>query len=142
MKITASMLVILTVTAFYAGCMEKSAVKSEPVKKSAIGEKMMESSGDTISASGLKWERAVKDLDWNKADEYCKSIGKRLPTKDELAAGFNSKVMDLRKPQYGYWSSTQDTNDPGAAWMVGFEDGKADNVVKTTSGYVRCVSSK
>jgi hypothetical protein len=142
MRKTAYMLIILTTVAVYAGCMEKSAVKSEPVKKTVTEEKKMEGSGDAISASGLKWDRTVKDLEWNKADEYCTSIGKRLPTKDELVAGFNSKVMDLRKPQYGYWSSTQDAKDPGAAWMVGFEDGKADNVVKTTSGYVRCVSSK
>jgi hypothetical protein len=72
------------------------------------------------------------------ARDYCKSIGARLPTRDELSC------MYMNRASFGnsfgasyYWSSTE--NSETSAWYRNFSTGSEDNDGKTSTNYVRCV---
>ena len=90
--------------------------------------------GHYIICSPIEYELPF-EVDWFQANEYCKSIGMELPSKEEL-----NLLYELRKlaPDYfpkrefhGYWSSSECT--PKDAWAqcffngYQFEENKASN---------------
>lgn len=72
------------------------------------------------------------------ARDYCKSIGARLPTIDELECMYTNRATfgDNFGADY-YWSSTEDSDTN--AWSVDFSSGSSHTTNKTSSYYVRCV---
>lgn len=80
-------------------------------------------------------------VNWFQANEYCKSIGMELPTKEEL-----NLLYELYKahPEYfpkrsfrWYWSSTEISS--AYAWNQSFYYGHQYNYDKTSSLIVRAV---
>jgi formylglycine-generating enzyme required for sulfatase activity len=117
----------------------KDRKKSDDLRKKNIQD------GDIINgkiyAAGLYWDTEVVKLNWQEAMEYAARKGMRLPTKDELLAGFNSGNQALRNPADYYWSATTYANDTSSAWLVNFYGGYAYAYGKTSISYARCVST-
>ena len=84
-------------------------------------------------------ETADQKMNWQKANDYCKSLGKgwRLPERWELVKAYDDKV-DGFKSDY-YWSSTTYVNGTGVAWIVNFFNGNVVYNGKTYNFYVRPV---
>ncbi len=72
------------------------------------------------------------------ARDYCKSIGARLPTRDELSCMYTNRATfgDNFGANY-YWSSTE--NSETTAWSRNFSTGSEASSNKTNTDYVRCV---
>ena len=71
----------------------------------------------------------------------------RLPSKDELLSIGNYNTTDSFDPVYFpktatdiYWSSTPYALNSANAWAVFFHNGHVNNLAKTNSYFVRCVS--
>jgi hypothetical protein len=90
-----------------------------------------------VSYEGSLWTRNdnLGDINWPKADQYCKTLtlaglsGWELPTIGELADLYdplNSTANKIRKPfrltGFLVWSSTK--KDPGSAWGFVFYTGE------------------
>jgi len=72
------------------------------------------------------------------ARDYCKSIGGRLPTIDELACMYTNRASFGNNFGAGYyWSATEKSATD--AWYVYFNDGNQNNNSKVYAYYVRCV---
>ena len=72
------------------------------------------------------------------ARDYCKSIGARLPTKEELNCMYTNRATFGNNFGSGsYWSSTEDSDS--FAWYQAFPSGTQNSFNKTNSNYVRCV---
>ncbi len=71
------------------------------------------------------------------AQNACKAIGGRLPTKPELACIYTNRASLGSFQSDYYWSSTE--NDTAYAWRQYFSNGDVDLYGKTGSYYVRCV---
>ena len=71
------------------------------------------------------------------ARDYCKSIGGRLPTKDELNCIYTNRASFGSFASSNYWSSTEVSTT--YAWFQGFSTGNQNNNYKASSYYVRCV---
>ena len=85
-------------------------------------------------------ETADKRMTWQKANDYCKSLGKgwRLPERWELVKAYDGKVEGFKTDTY-YWSSTTSVNYTDYAWYVNFYDGHVNSLNKTLNYYVRPV---
>ena len=95
-------------------------------------------------ATGLMWARHDngKDVDWNEADSYCKSLtlggmaGWRLPKIEELSAIYDKTIYvglchikgDIRLSECQVWSSTKGS---GEVFDFGTMDYKGDLSGKT-----------
>ena len=71
----------------------------------------------------------------------------RLPSKDELLSIGNYNTTDFFDPVYFpktatdiYWSSTPYAINSVNAWAVFFHNGHVNNLAKTNTYFVRCVS--
>ena len=72
------------------------------------------------------------------ARDYCKSIGARLPTRDELSCMYTNRATFGDNFGVGYyWSSTEDSET--SAYSRSFSSGSEDSNNKTYDFYVRCV---
>jgi len=86
-------------------------------------------------------ETAEKKMNWQKANDYCKSLGKgwRLPTRIELIEMYDSGKVDGFKTDDYYWSSTTYVIATEYAWYVGFYNGNVNADSMANSYYVRPV---
>ena len=84
-------------------------------------------------------ETAEKKMNWQEANDYCKSLGKgwRLPERWELVKAYDGKVEGFKSGYY--WSSTTNVYDTAYAWSVGFVNGFVLNYNKKDYNYVRPV---
>ena len=83
-----------------------------------------------------------KQMTWYDAKKACANLGNgwRLPTLYELRLLFSERVAIGGFGGYGYWSSSQDSNDD--AWTVSFFFGHLNSVNKGNDlGRVRAVRS-
>lgn len=71
------------------------------------------------------------------AQNYCKSIGGRLPTKDELNCIYTNRATFGTFASSFYWSGTEAST--AGAWDQSFSAGNQGGGNKTVSNYVRCV---
>jgi hypothetical protein len=108
--------------------------------------------GDTVkdNVTGLIWQKATAGpMTWDKAKDYCASIGCRLPTVKELLFIVNSGTHDpaINTTYFPntlssyYWSSTTSARYSGYAWCVYFSDGGVSYGYKSVDSYVRAVRS-
>ena len=88
--------------------------------------------------------------DWNKAKEWCNSLGKSwyLPTKEELLSVYaNKNIINKTLSEKGYielrnsWYWSQSGYDEFCAWSVGMFNGLTYDFNKITNSYVRAVSA-
>jgi hypothetical protein len=77
------------------------------------------------------------DLAGYSARDYCKSIGGRLATIDELACIYTNRASFGNNFEAGYWSATE--HSAAYAWVVNFLDGSQNYGIKDGAYYVRCV---
>jgi len=84
-------------------------------------------------------ETAEKKMNWQKANDYCKSLGKgwRLPTRIELIEMYDSGKVDGFKTDAYYWSSTTYVIATEYAWFVDFYHGNVNSSNKEIRYYVR-----
>lgn len=84
---------------------------------------------------------------FSKAQEYCKSLGGRLPTVDELFSlvdrnidnpCVNKKTFKDMKSEY-YWTSEITSWNKNARWVVGFNYGNVCYNYESDYSYVRPV---
>lgn len=81
---------------------------------------------------GIEWGLGSSEsMTFTKAEEYCKSLGGRLPTVDELnsiidrsvhSPACDKKVFKDMKSEY-YWTSDKYVASLGYRWVVGFNLG-------------------
>ena len=76
-----------------------------------------------------------KELGWDDAMDYCKSLGGELPTIGELKYLYDNCKEEFQYTTY--WSSSQDSAT--ASWRMGFLTGNRGQLVKTFSSRVRAV---
>ena len=81
----------------------------------------------------MKWDEAVK---------ICKEIGEgwRLPSKDELNTIYENKDSIGGLVSFEYWSA--DEYDFHNAWTQNIDNGKEEELSKTSKHFVRAVRSK
>jgi hypothetical protein len=76
-------------------------------------------------------------MNWDKANEKCKSIGMRLPTLDELKEAYDSGITkSWEKDGSLYWSSTP--YDAERYFLFFVRDGDTGHSTRNGSDYVRC----
>jgi hypothetical protein len=123
------------------------------------GMSFTDNGNDTLidNVTGLLWQKAA-DVDsrtWGEAVSYCNGLnlgghssGWRLPALVEL-----DSIMDLSvtsdaaaiNPIFtgteaaAYWTSTEDPENSGNAWIMDFGTTEDGTFSKTGTGYVRCV---
>ena len=80
-------------------------------------------------------------VDWNQANEYCKSIGMELPSKEELNLLYElyKQRSDYfpKRDYHWYWSSTESSSS--LAWGQNFTTGTQSTYSKPYYYYVRAV---
>ena len=64
-----------------------------------------------------------KDLKWQEAVDWAKSVGGELPTRFESALLY-ANVRDQIDQDYWYWTATQHASAPSWAWSQYFDYGK------------------
>jgi hypothetical protein len=90
------------------------------------------------SNSKGKWSNSLGLYSWYDAKSKCESIGRRLPTLDELKDAFSNKEMEKWNSDKGgvYWSSTNAINQNDGTEMQDYAmilswDGYPDRASKT-----------
>ena len=111
--------------------------KSEPEDEVPI-----QTNNGYISAGDLIWQSTeVKRMNWYSASTHCRNLGMRLPTKQELKIGYESKSRKLlSKPCCEYWSSTPHEEDSDNAYNINMKNFESYFSSKTNIFYVRCVA--
>ncbi len=94
-----------------------------------------------IPAAGLIWQATdIKRMNWYTAITYCKSIGMRLPTKEELKLGYESKQRNrLSSPCCEYWSASSH-EDESYAYNIDMRNFNSYYSSKSNIFFVRCVA--
>jgi len=84
-------------------------------------------------------ETAEKKMNWQEANDYCKSLGKgwRLPERWELVKAYDGKVEGFKSDYY--WSSTTDVYYADLGVIVYFFNGFVGSFNKSNYYYVRPV---
>ena len=83
------------------------------------------------------WSDYLGYMDWNKANQKCRSIGGRLPTIDELKSVIRTgEARSWEKDGDRYWSSTPYDSD--SYYRVDIEGGSVEAYYRSDSYYVRC----
>lgn len=100
------------------------------------------------NALDLEWgPSSSESMIYSKAEEYCKILGGRLPTVDELQTlidrtvynpATNKQAFKDVKSEY-YWTSTKYVAYDKYRWVVGFYNGNVDCHGEGNLGYVRPV---
>jgi hypothetical protein len=94
-----------------------------------------------IQAAGMIWQSTdIKRMNWYSANTHCRNLGMKLPSKDELRSGFESKVKALSNPCCEYWSATPHEDDAGSAYNIDMGNFVSYYSSKTNIFYVRCVA--
>ena len=88
------------------------------------------------NGDNLKADNTLDFTDYP-ARDYCKSIGGRLPTIDELQCIYTNRASFGSFEAGNYWSSTEYSET--YARFVYFSSGSVNSNGKTNDGYVRCV---
>lgn len=70
-----------------------------------------------------------KDLKWQEAIDWAKSVGGELPTRDESALLY-ANVRDQIDQDYWYWTSTPHASEPSWAWHQTFHHGTQNSLHK------------
>lgn len=70
-----------------------------------------------------------KDLTWQEAIDWAKSVGGELPTRWESALLY-ANVRDQIDQDYWYWTATPHASEPAYAWVQDFYGGLQLNVLK------------
>ncbi len=91
-----------------------------------------------VSAGSLRWGSYEGEMSWKEAQKACANRGMRLPTKDELLAGFDSRSETLRSPSLWYWSSTP--FDESKVYIMYMYNGSTANDSHGYRYHVRCVT--
>jgi len=76
-----------------------------------------------------------KELTWNVAMEYCKSLGGELPTLGELEYLYDNYKEEFQSTHY--WSSSQDSAT--TSWRMAFLNGVRHSCIKPLTNRVRAV---
>ena len=63
-----------------------------------------------------------KDLTWQEAIDWAKSVGGVLPTRNESALLY-ANVRDKIDQDYWHWTATEVASEPSWAWDQGFDNG-------------------
>lgn len=63
-----------------------------------------------------------KDLTWQDAIDWAKSVGGELPTRSESALLY-ANVRDKIDDDYWYWTATEVASEPSWAWTQHFDNG-------------------
>lgn len=90
--------------------------------------------------ASVQWSQNMGEMNWNDATAKCKSLGMRLPTKDELKIAYTTGVTKSWKREgwaYGFWSSTPYTN--AGAYFINGSNGVIHYVTRDSDLLVRCV---
>jgi len=112
--------------------------KLEKLKRAAGGKPDTTTVEVVSIPSKFEIHAADREMDWQEAMDYAKSIEMRLPTKLELQviAASTDEFNDL-----GWtWSSSTRSDSTGYAWFVYLVNGFTTNDCKTDPGSVLCVS--
>lgn len=99
------------------------------------------------AATGLAWDQALGAAVSANGVNHRNHNDWRLPNKNELeslvdVSRFELTIDTAAFPNTAtniYWSSTNYTRDPAAAWFVNFADGNLGHATKTAIGFVRLV---
>lgn len=102
---------------------------------------------------GLDWApSSTNAMNYPKAEEYCKSVGGRMPTTEELFTlvdrkvhepAINKQAFPDTKNEYYWTSDVVVWRTDKARWVVGFDDGYVNNYYENNDSYVRpCRSSR
>lgn len=79
-----------------------------------------------------------KDLTWQEALDWAKSVGGELPTRFESALLY-ANVRDQIDTDYWYWTATQHAGEPSWAWGQGFNGGRQHGLHKDIHNRARAV---
>ncbi len=79
-------------------------------------------------------------ISWNDAKATCASIGRRLPTRDELAKAFETKVVESWKKD-GQWHWSSDEYFKDRSYVYGFDIyfGETNIYQKDVGMHVCCI---
>ena len=83
----------------------------------------------------LSPKETEKELDWDDAMDYCKSLGGELPTLDELEYLYDNYKKEFHPTNY--WSSSQDSATH--SWRMHFYNGTKYHYDQTHLSRVRAV---
>jgi len=97
------------------------------------------------SLTGLDWgQSSDKTMTFKQALAYCKKLGARLPTSQELMSLIDhskrrpASMLDMKHDDW-YWTGTSVAGYPGDAWCVNFNGGLVFCFSKGSVDYVRPV---
>lgn len=79
-----------------------------------------------------------KDVTWDEAKAWAKSVGGELPTRREQAMLFANRREGQYKPRW-YWSGEQHAGEPSWAWCQDFYYGTQGGTRKDYHGRARAV---
>jgi hypothetical protein len=117
---------------------EPQSIKGAPTDPVLVGEY----NGKQYFLAPVTFE---KNLNWNDAIEYCRSLSVggyndwRLPNNDELNFIYQNKSNKLMLADAYYWSSSE--NSANSAWFQNVSNGNQYNYGKNIVGRVRAVRS-
>ena len=80
----------------------------------------------------------AKDLTWQEAIDWAKSVGGELPTRFESALLY-ANVRDKIDDAYWYWTATEVASEPSWAWFQDFFYGTQYYVYKGNRNRARAV---
>jgi hypothetical protein len=92
--------------------------------------------------TGLEWGPiSPESMTWEKAKNWAKKQGGRLPTRLELFTFFEIGVKEIINPMGNklFWSSSSVVGYADSAWGVDFNYGNVDYGNKGNNYYARCV---
>lgn len=123
---------------------ELKKIEEVPILKKDVQEEpneTVELGSGLIPAAGLIWQATdIKRMNWYTAITYCKSIGMRLPTKEELKMGYESKQRArLSSPCCEYWSASSH-EDESYAYNIDMRNFNSYYSSKSNVFFVRCVA--
>ncbi len=96
-----------------------------------------------INYGGLVWQTSeVKTLSWFQGLAHCKSLGMRLPTRNEFKIAFNSGIKKLKNPCCEYWTSTSHEDDPDSAYNISMRGYENFYSPKANRFLIRCVAKQ
>jgi serine/threonine protein kinase len=96
-----------------------------------------------INYSGLVWQtNDIKTLSWYQAVAHCKSLGMRLPTRNEFRIAYNSGIRKLTSPCCEYWTATSHEDDPDSAYNISMRGYENFYSPKANRFLIRCVAKQ
>ncbi len=95
--------------------------------------------------STTNWTEYLGIMNWNEANQKCKKLGMRLPSRSDWLEPYNSdQRKSWRKPN-GSWFSVYWTSEEvsgAGAYVFSLEDGDPDRYAKDMKVHVRCIRLK